>query len=116
MDPNLKMVLDELNRRFDEQDAKWERRFSDLDRDRAAHDSAVDGRLATLEAACSDLDSIRLANSTDDRDSRVTALEVAASALGTWRLAVEALVDDLRLEVKRISDNWDHTQGSSSTL
>ena len=67
MDPHLKMVLDELNRRFDEQDAKWERRFSDLDRDRAAHDSAVDGRLATLEAACSDLDSIRLAHTNESR-------------------------------------------------
>ena len=104
MDPNLKLVLDELNRRFDEQDEKWERRFFDLDRDRAARDSAVDGRLATLEAAYSDLDTIRLAHTNDDRDSRVTTLEVAATDLGTWRPAVEALVDDLRLEVKCISD------------
>jgi hypothetical protein len=98
MDPNLKLVLDELNRRFDEQDVKWERRFSDLDRDRAVRDSAVDGRLAALEAACSD-------RTNDDCDNRVSALEVAATDLGTWRPEVEALVDDLRLEVKRISDN-----------
>jgi len=67
MDPHLKLVLDELNRRFDEQGEKWERRFSNLDRDRAAHNSTVDGRLATLEAACSDLDSIRLAHTNESR-------------------------------------------------
>ena len=104
MDPNLKMVLDELNRRFDEQDAKWERRFSDMDRDCAARDSMVDGRLITFEVACSNLDSIRLAHTNDDHDNRVTALEVVATDLGTWWPAVEALVDDLRLEVKCISD------------
>jgi len=75
----------------------------------------VNGCLATLEAACSDLDTIRLAHTNDDHDSRVTTLEVATTDLGTWRPAVEALVDDLRLEVKRISDNWDNTQGASST-
>jgi len=115
MNPHLKLVLDELNRQFNGQDEKWERRFSDLDHDCAARDSMVDGRLATLEVACSNLDSIRLAHTNDDHDNRVTALEVATTDLETWRPAVEALMDDLRLEVKRISDNWDHTQGSSST-
>ena len=107
MDPHLKMVLDELNRRFDEHDEKWERRFSDQDHDRAARDAALNTRLTSLESACSGLESLRLAHANDDRDNRVTALEVAAMDLGTWRPTVEAMVDNLRLEVKRISTNWD---------
>ena len=83
MDPNLKQVLDTLIRRFDEQDEKWERRFSGQDRDRAARDAALDTRLTSLESACSGLESLRLAHATDDHDSRVTALEVAASDLGS---------------------------------
>ena len=115
MDPNLKLVLDELNRRFDEQDEKWERRFSDQARDRAARDAALDTRLTSLESACSGLEYLRLAHANDDRDSRVTALEVAATDLGTWRPEVEALVDDLTLEVKRISTNWDQQLADSSS-
>ena len=83
MDPNLKQVLDTLIRRFDEQDEQWERRFSGQDRDRAARDAALDTRLTSLESAFSGLESLRLAHATDDRDSRVTALEVAASDLGS---------------------------------
>jgi len=115
MDPNLKQVLDTLIRRFDEQDEQWERRFFDQDRDRAAQDAALDARLTSLESACSGLESLRLAHATDDHDSRVTALEVVALHLGSWRPTVEAMVDDLRLEVKRISTNRDQQLlGSSS--
>jgi len=53
MEPNMKMVLEEIQksreesaRRFDEHDAKWERRFADLESTRAA----TNQRLAFLES------------------------------------------------------------------
>jgi len=53
MEPNMKMVLEEIQksreesaRRFDEHDAKWERRFADLESARAA----TSQRLAFLES------------------------------------------------------------------
>lgn len=69
-----------------------------------ARDSAVDDRLAALESTCSDLDTLRLTHTNDERDSRVTTLEVAATDLSTWRPEVEALVDDLKLEPRGEAD------------
>jgi hypothetical protein len=43
----------------------------------------------------------------DDNDAHVTALEVAATNLGTWCPKVEALVDDLRMEVQRLAQGRD---------
>lgn len=125
MDPNLKLVLeeiqktkDEFGRRFDEHNEQWERRFADLDLTRAARDAAVDKRLDTIELASADtaytigrrvayLEAYRVDPHHDERDDRITALEVAATDLGTWRPEVEALVDDLRIEVKKLSQARD---------
>ena len=56
MDPNTKLLLDkiqktkeELNRRFDDQDTKWERRFADWESGRSTRDAAIDQRLAAIE-------------------------------------------------------------------
>lgn len=136
MDPNLKLVLVELNRRFDDQDKKWELRFSNIERVQSAREQAVDlrftklestaaalessraaladadvaGRLANLEANCVNhaasvkvhltaLESVRVDDMFAETADRVVTLKVAATDLGTWRPVVEALVDDLKLEV-----------------
>ena len=91
MDPNLCMILDEIQQskeefgcRFDDHDAKWERRFADFDRDRLARETAVDTRLASLESPCGELQSLRLEHLHAERDNRVAALEAAATDLGSW--------------------------------
>ena len=121
MEPNLKLVLEEIQkskeefgRRFDEHNKQWERRFAYLKLSRAAHDAAVDKRLDSIELAgadtaytigrrIADLEAVRIDPLQDERDDCVTALEVAATDLGTWRPEMEALVDDLRIEMQKLS-------------
>jgi hypothetical protein len=111
MDPNLKLILEEIqkskedfNRRFDEHNEQWTRRFSDLDSARSTRAAAVDKHFNALETACTDLATNIDKRVADlERADRVTALEVAATNLGTWRPEVEALVDDLKNEVKKLS-------------
>ncbi|CAD6217555.1 unnamed protein product [Miscanthus lutarioriparius] len=125
MEPNLKLVLEEIQklkeefgRRFDEHNEQWERRFADLKLSRAAHDAAVDKRLDSIELAgadtaytigrrVADLEAVRIDPLQDERDDRVTALEVAATDLGTWRPEMEALVDDLRIEMQKLYQGRD---------
>ena len=116
MDPTLKLVLEEIqkskddfNCRFDEHDAQWERRFANLELDRAA---AVDKRLDALESTYADtstsigqrvtnLEAVRFDQIHAERDDHIAALETAATELGSWHPEVDALVDDLKLEVKK---------------
>jgi hypothetical protein len=101
MDPQLKMILDEIQRskmefgrRFDDHEARWERRFSDLDTDRRNWDAAVDARFDLLEFACGELQHLRV-----EHDARVAALETAVTDLDKWLPEVEGIVDDLTLKV-----------------
>jgi len=121
MDPQLKVILveiqksrDDYNRRFDNHDEQWKGRFTDLDRARADRAAAVDKRFDALEFTCSDLafdigkrvtdlEALRGGTLLVDSSDHVTALEVATTDLGTWRPEIEALVDDLKLEVKKLS-------------
>jgi hypothetical protein len=57
MDLNLKLVLDELNHRFDAQDQKWESRFSNLEQAQFARAKEVDQRVAALESTATVLKS-----------------------------------------------------------
>ncbi|CAD6210401.1 unnamed protein product [Miscanthus lutarioriparius] len=122
MDPQLKVILDEIqkskedfNRRFDAHDEQWKGRFVDLDRA-----VAVDKRFDALESTCSDLafdigkraadlEALRGGKLLTDSVDRVTALEVATTDLGTWRSEIEALADDLKIE-----ELWDLLQDDDS--
>jgi hypothetical protein len=122
MDPNLKLILDEVQqsklefaRRFDSHEERWERRFADLERDRTSRVAAVDARFDKLESAyarrldllesdvakrLADLELVRAAASVPDEcAARVVALEAAAKDISSWRPEVEGIVDDLRLKV-----------------
>ena len=107
-------LLNTNNHAFDEHDAKWAKRLADLDSDRASHDAAVDKRLDALESACTNtiadtrqritnLESIRIEQIHAERDDHIAALETAATELGSWHPEVDALVDNLKLEVKKLS-------------
>lgn len=75
MDPNLKMVLDELHRRFDVQDQKWESRFANLERAHAARDRAADLRVASLESTTANIESHCAELAKADIASRLSNLE-----------------------------------------
>lgn len=48
MDPNTKMILDEMEKKFSAMDLKWEKRFS-------AFADAKEERLSAVEVAAEDL-------------------------------------------------------------
>jgi hypothetical protein len=114
MEPNLKMILaemqrskEEFSRRFDDHDAKWERRFADLNYDCANQDTAVDTHFEYLESACGVLQNFNFEHVHAEQDSRVTALEAAATDLGTWHSELEGIVNDLSLKVQKIAKHYD---------
>lgn len=50
MEPNVKSAIEDLVKRFDSFDAKWEARFAQADSQRLAKEAAVDQRLTALES------------------------------------------------------------------
>lgn len=77
MNPDTQLILDELAKRFEELDAKWERRFRDVD----SHMSQ------------------QLADSEHRAETRFSTLEQAAKVFDEWRPEIEGTVDDIRLEL-----------------
>lgn len=116
MDLNLKEVLDEFVRQFNNHDAKWERRVADLEFAHAAQDTVVDQCFMALETpriACdtavieqclSVLESIRVKHINPELDDLVAALVPAVTDLGPWHPEIKALLDDLRLAVSTTSN------------
>jgi len=85
MNPDTKLILDELTKRFDdlesriesrvaEQDDKWERRFGDL---------------------------------SISQEARIAAVERVAASLEEWRPEIDATVDDIRLDVGKLNKHWE---------
>ena len=84
MNPETKLIIDEFNRRFTENDLKWDHRFSE-------QETRLNRQIQDLEKAHGD---------------RVLALEDVAKELNEWKSSIEGTVDDTRLEVKKMSRNW----------
>lgn len=85
MNPNTQIILDEIARRFSEHDANWDRRVSEQD--------------ARWEATYAEFSSAQ--------DGRVRALQQATIMFDDWRMGIKGMVNDLRLEVGKISKNWE---------
>lgn len=70
MNPDTKLILNKLSKKFDDHDAKWEQRFNDYD-DKWGHKFA------------------------DLHDARMSALERAAKTFDSWRPYIETTVSKL---------------------
>ena len=100
MDLNLKVDLDELGRHFDDHDTKWELRFADLDHEHATREVAIDECLGSLLRPFAWIWRLSVSSTPMPRVMNASMLwRVAAIDLDTWRLEVEAIIDDLKLEV-----------------
>jgi hypothetical protein len=75
MDPNTKLILDELHKGFSDSDLKWEQRLLDLEK---------------------------------RHDERVGRLESMAAAFDEWKPWIEASMEDVKVEVGKLSRLWDH--------
>ncbi|CAN6322178.1 unnamed protein product [Urochloa humidicola] len=118
MNPKTKIILEELSKRFDEFDSKWDARFSDsekkLETRLAETEKNLDGRFMEKEEQLE----IRLSRADDQwerrfadlyisQDARVSVLERAATSFDEWRPDIEGSLEDIRLEVHKISKNWE---------
>jgi hypothetical protein len=84
MNPETKIILDEFNRRFTENDLKWDHRFSE-------QENRLTLQIQDLEQAHGD---------------RVAALESATKAFDEWKSSIDGTVADTRMEVKKMSRTW----------
>ena len=105
MEPNMKMLFDELaqlNRRFDEQDERWTRRFTGLEQSISERSTATVRRIDALEASYS--------SAVSDLSRRVADLEsvpadpepLAATARIATLEANYADRDDVRTSVQKL--------------
>jgi hypothetical protein len=123
------VILDKLKK----QDAKWEQRFVDLDakwdRKFSERSEAVESRVGALELGALELG----ASSGSEVAARVTALEQAAvsgervskiekvaASFEDWQPAVEGLLDDVKLEIRKLNKHLervvlDHAPSSPTT-
>jgi hypothetical protein len=85
MNPETQIILDEIARRFADHDAKWDRRVSEQE--------------SRWEAT--------FAEFTRGQVDRVVALETASNVFEDWRQGLEGVVDDLKLEVGKVSRYWE---------
>ncbi|XP_035823161.1 uncharacterized protein [Zea mays] len=93
MNPDTQLILDELSRRFSEHDSKWDRRVAEQE--------------SRWNATFSEF--------TTGQDRCVGALEQATGVLEDWRMNMEGMMDDLRLEVGKISKNWERAVVDNSS-
>lgn len=85
MNPDTKLILEELQKQFAEQDDKLERHFGDLE--------------AKWEKKFDDAD--------DTTESRLVTLEKVAAAYEEWQPGIEGTMDDLKLEVRKLNKHWE---------
>lgn len=81
MNPETKLILDELNKRFDALEDKWDSRL--LERDESW--------------------SRKFSDQESSHGERLSALEHTTSALPS----IEGMVDDIRLEVNKLNKHWE---------
>lgn len=132
MDPSLQLIFDTMNQRFDELNSRFSDRDREFTDHAASVDSrfgelvaatsaleqrvaglesirvdpiaaTVEQRLASLEANYVDLEAARAVDAAAGHDVRVAALEKATADLAAWRPGMEGLLDDIKLEVQKLT-------------
>lgn len=58
------------------------------------------------------LELVRLAEINKERGDRVAAIESIVASLEDWRPGVDGIIDDMCLEVWRLSKHWNRTVGT----
>ncbi|CAN6291984.1 unnamed protein product [Urochloa humidicola] len=118
MNPDTKIILDELSKRFGEFESKLDSRFSvaeqKLETRLKETESSLESRVAEkeehLESLFSQADDRwerRFADLHISHEARVEALERAVVNVDIWRPSIEDSLGHIRLEVNKLSKNWE---------
>jgi hypothetical protein len=98
MNPDTRLIVEELNRRFDELEMKTTEKFSELDDKLISkfceYDDRWERKIGDLQIA---------------HDARLDMLERVAASFEEWRPGVDGLVDDICLEVGKLSKFYERS-------
>ncbi|XP_021317789.1 uncharacterized protein LOC110435983 [Sorghum bicolor] len=119
MDPAVKSAFEELIRRFDSFDAKWEARFADAESARRDHDDETERRLAAVEAFTSSVPGPAARHSA--LEDYCSANSEAAVAAEEWNRGFSNRVGELEekmddLELIRFSEMRDERDDRVAAL
>jgi hypothetical protein len=120
MNPDTKMILDELRKT----DARWEQRFADLDakwdRRFAEADSKVEARLSALEQGAASGEDVEARVAALEKsgvsDLRIANIEKVVASYEDWQPGVEGTLDDMKLAVLKLNKYLDRVVIDSPPL
>jgi hypothetical protein len=92
MSPETKLILDEMQKQFADQNQKLDKRFAD-------NDAKWEKRFLDLE---------------NRGDERVSKVEKVAIDLEDWKPEIEGKVDDMKLEVGKLTKHWERSVRESA--
>ncbi|CAO1939527.1 unnamed protein product [Urochloa humidicola] len=118
MNPDTQIILDELSKKFGEFETKLDSRFAaaeqKLETRLKESESSLESRVAekeehleTLFSQADDRWERRFADLHVSHEARVEALERAVVNANAWRPNIEDSLDHIRLEVNKLSKNWE---------
>jgi hypothetical protein len=123
MNPEIKLVLDALTKRFDvleasvkEASEKWEKGFVEASEKWEKGFAEADEKWDNCFSMSEDNWERQFADLKVAQDARVDALERVAASLYAWKTEIEGTVDDIRMEVGKLSKHWGRSVRDRSPL
>jgi uncharacterized protein YukE len=118
MDPEIQAIADMIDRKFEEiksqtqssykdLDEKLEARFEEIKSQTESSYKDLDGTLDARFSRYEDAWERCFADLQISHDTRMRVLERAASAFDDWSASMEGTVDDIKLEVGKLSRHWE---------
>ncbi|CAN6162400.1 unnamed protein product [Urochloa humidicola] len=103
MNPETKIILNEMSKKFSELESKFDTRIAEAEK---KMESMVSNSKIKWEERISKADDQwerRFADTSIAQDKWISALEREAGSLEDWRPDIEGTVDDMRLEVRKLN-------------
>jgi hypothetical protein len=120
MDPEIQAIADMIDRKFEEiksqtqssykdLDEKLEARFEEIKSQTKSNYKELDRTLDARFSCHEDAWERRFADLQISHDTRMRVLERAASTFDDWSASMEGTVDDIKLEVGKLSRQWERS-------
>jgi hypothetical protein len=114
MNLETKMVLDALSKRFDDLEARWEQSFTEAGEKLEKEFAEAEEKWEVCFSQCDNKWERLFADLTVAQDARMEKLECVTAALDEWRPEVEGTMDDIRIEVGKLSKHWERAMRARS--
>ncbi|WVZ96162.1 hypothetical protein U9M48_041833 [Paspalum notatum var. saurae] len=111
MDPNIKLLADEIHKRFDDLGLKWEQRLLDS---KLRLGARVDDQEKRHQARLDDLETqhgerlVLVERMMAYHDDRLGRLEGTGLVFDNWCPRIKATIDDIKLEMHKLARAWEY--------